>query len=42
MQQLELDLWGTLKEAAQLPELAELEQLWTSLEVALEPLDTPG
>ena len=40
MRQLELDLWGTLKEAATFPELAELEQLWITLELTLEPLDT--
>lgn len=40
MQQLELDLWGTLKQAAELPELAELSQLWIALESALEPLGT--
>lgn len=42
MRQLELDLWGTLKEAATFPELVELEQLWISVELTLESLDTPA
>ena len=40
MKQLELDLWGTLKQAASLPELAELSNLWTALETELEQLNT--
>lgn len=40
MKQLELDLWSTLKQAAEVPELAELEDLWTALEIELEHLNT--
>jgi len=40
MKQLELDLWATLKQAAELPELAELSNLWTALDTELSQLNT--
>ncbi len=40
MQQLELPLWDTLKSAKEVPELADLQQLWDFLEQALVPLKT--
>ena len=40
MKQLELDLWGTLKIAAEIPEQALLEDLWTALDIELEHLNT--
>ncbi len=39
MKQLELDLWGTLKIAAEFPERAFLEDLWTALDTELEHLN---
>jgi hypothetical protein len=41
VEQLELQLWTSLSEAAQVPEAAELDQLWQLLEVTLVDLDTP-
>ena len=40
MQQLQLDLWGELQDAADVPELADLQHLWLSLDTALEVLQT--
>ncbi|MDX2099944.1 MAG: hypothetical protein SFW36_19390 [Leptolyngbyaceae cyanobacterium bins.59] len=40
MLQLELDLWGVLKQAAQEPETADLKELFCSLDSALVSLDT--
>jgi len=40
MKQIELDLWVTLKQAAELPELAELSNLWTALDTELSQLNT--
>jgi hypothetical protein len=40
MQQLELDLWRELKDATEVPELADLEQLWLYLDAALVSLET--
>jgi len=34
MQQLELDLWRELQDAAEVPELANLQQLWFCLDAA--------
>jgi hypothetical protein len=39
-QQLELPLWETLKLAASLPEDADLQEIWFSLDAAMVPLDT--
>jgi len=38
MQQLELDLWRELQDAAEVPELANLQQLWFCLDAALVSL----
>ncbi len=35
---VQLDLWSALDVAEDLPEEADLQELWASLEVALEPL----
>lgn len=35
---VQLDLWNALEVAEDLPEEADLQELWASLEVALEPL----
>lgn len=40
MRQLELPLWETLQEAASVPELADLLQLWLSLDATIAPLST--
>ena len=40
MQQLELNLWGELQDAANVPELADLQHLWLSLDTALAVLQT--
>ncbi len=40
IRQLELDLWEALKSASYLPEAADLQQLWVSLEQTLAPLKT--
>lgn len=40
MYQLELPLWATLKSAASVPEDADLQELWFSLDVTMAPLDT--
>lgn len=37
--QLEINLWDTLAEAALVPEDANLQQLWTTLEATIAPLD---
>ena len=41
VEQLELQLWASLSEAAQVPEAAELDQLWQLLEVTLVDLGIP-
>lgn len=41
VEQLELQLWASLSEAAQVPEAAELAQLWQLLDITLVKLDTP-
>lgn len=40
MQQLELPLWEILNEAAVIPEDADLQQLWLSLDATIAPLST--
>lgn len=40
MQQLKLDLWGELKDAAEVPELANMQHLWLALDAALAVLST--
>lgn len=40
MQQLKLDLWGELKDALEMPELTNLQQLWLCLDAALVSLET--
>lgn len=40
MYQLELPLWSTLKEAAFVPENADLQEIWFSLDATMAPLDT--
>lgn len=39
-QQLELPLWETLKSAASVPEDADLQEIWFSLDATMSPLDT--
>lgn len=39
-QQLELPLWETLKSAASLPESADLQEIWFSLDATMAPLNT--
>ena len=39
-QQLELPLWETLKLAASIPENADLQEIWFSLDATMAPLDT--
>ncbi len=36
---VQLDLWNALEVAEDIPEEADLEEIWTSLEVALAPLE---
>lgn len=40
MYQLELPRWSTLKSAASIPENADLQEIWFSLDVTMAPLDT--
>lgn len=42
MRQLQLPLWKALEEAAQLPETAELDQLWQEVEASLALLPEGG
>lgn len=41
VKQLELQLWASLSEAAEVPEAAELAQLWQLLDVTLVDQETP-
>lgn len=41
VEQLELQLWASLSEAAAVPEAAELDQLWQLLDVTLVDQETP-
>ncbi|MEP0874098.1 hypothetical protein NDA01_30830 [Trichocoleus desertorum AS-A10] len=41
VEQLELQLWASLSEAAEGPEAAELDQLWQLLDLTLVAQDTP-